>query len=177
MHWILVYLPYSTPLFYVAKSSWSDAPCHATFRLTFRSLLYILSCSVYLLLLFAPLIYLFNPFRFVCTCFSVFDFEQKDQMLKRVQTEEKNGKRWAGGDVSQTKHDVEDTQSMANTYSLLRTSPRRDIAALPSNRMRWCIPDCVYRIPATERKEIATEISFVRIIYYHYYYIANAYNW
>lgn len=25
--------------------------------------------------------------------FSVFDFEQKDQMLKRVQTEEKNGKR------------------------------------------------------------------------------------
>lgn len=109
--------------------------------------------------------------------FSVFDFEQKDQMLKRVQTEEKNGKRWAGGDVSQTKHDVEDTQSMANTYSLLRTSPRRDIAALPSNRMRWCIPDCVYRIPATERKEIATEISFVRIIYYHYYYIANAYNW
>lgn len=84
-----------------------------------------------LLLLFAPLIYLFNP-SIRLRVFSVFDFEQKDQILKRVQIE----RRMESGDASQTKHDVEDTQSMANTYSLLRTSPRRDIAALPSNRMR-----------------------------------------
>lgn len=116
------------------------------YAITFRYIFIIIICTVDLFI--QPLD---SFFRLICFFFSLFRTKESN-----IKTSSNKGEEWKARNYRQCI--TNETRCwiytiVANTYSLLPTSPRRDIAALPSNRMRWCILDCVYRIPATERKE------------------------
>lgn len=69
--------------------------------------------SVYIYYYYLHRRFIYSTSRFVCACLFdlFFCFEQKNQILKHRQTMEKNRKPETIDNVSQTKHDVEYTQS------------------------------------------------------------------
>lgn len=138
------------------KSFSTDVTLYVPWRFIRSPLLYIryhVSVYIYYYHLHRRFIYSTSRFVFPFDLFFFSSFRTKESNIK---TSSNKGEEWKARNYRQCI--TNETRCwiytiVANTYSLLPTSPRRDIAALPSNRMRWCILDCVYRIPATERKE------------------------